>query len=241
MIEFLKDANEYLRGLPGQTKSVIGVTIILCVLCVIIGHKVKKMDPAGKTPLLMVPVLSFVGMINGFIKENIGKRWRFYAPLILSLTMYIFFANICGIFGFANPTNYLVNTAALATVTFLMIQISGIVSTGLWEYFKAFFSPSPLLFPINLISEFSLPVSLALRLFGNIMSGAVLAKIITGLLGVLKVPYIGIVILPAFNLVFDIAFGVIQTAVFILLSVIFTGAKIKDEDKIFIELEGGKL
>ena len=95
-------------------------------------------------------------------------------------------------------------------------------------YVKSLFDPVPLLFPINLIGEVTLPVSLALRLMGNIMSGAVLSKIIFGLLSYIAIPF-----LPFYNAIFDIFFGVIQAVVFLLLTIIFTGNKVSDEEKNF--------
>lgn len=127
----------------------------------------------------------------------------------------------------SSPTSYLLVNAALAIITFFIIQVTGIVSNGIKNYSKSFFEPVFLLFPINLIGEITLPVSLALRLMGNIMSGAVLSKIIFGLAGWFAIPF-----LPIYNAIFDIFFGVVQTAVFLLLTIIFTGNKVKDEDKI---------
>ena len=87
-----------------------------------------------------------------------------------------------------------------------------------------------LLFPINLIGEITLPVSLALRLLGNIISGAVLSKIIVGLASFIAIPF-----LPVYNAIFDIFFGLVQTVVFLLLTIIFTGNKVSDEEKNFEE------
>ena len=81
---------------------------------------------------------------------------------------------------------------------------------------------------MNIIGEFSLPISLCLRLFGNIISGSVIAILIKGFLGYLAIP-----VMPFINVVFDIGFGLIQTTVFVILSIIFTANKISDEDKIF--------
>lgn len=82
--------------------------------------------------------------------------------------------------------------------------------------------------PMNIISEISLPISLCLRLFGNIISGSVIALLIKGFAGWWAIP-----IMPVVNIVFDIGFGLIQTAVFVILSIIFTSMKIKDEEKIY--------
>lgn len=219
--------NLILFTLPSQVWSTIIITIVLCLIFMIVGRKIKKVDPKGKTPLWMIPFVILVDLINKMTKENVGKFWKAYAPYFLTLAIFLCVSNISGIFGLQSPTSYLVINAALAVITFFIIQITGILSNGIWRYSKSFFEPVFLLFPINLIGEVTLPVSLALRLMGNIMSGAVLSKIIFGLLGWYAIP-----VLPFYNAIFDIFFGVVQTAVFLLLTIIFTGNKVTDEDKL---------
>ena len=82
--------------------------------------------------------------------------------------------------------------------------------------------------PMNLMSELTLPISLCLRLFGNVISGTCISILIKYLLSWAAIP-----IMPLINALFDIAFGLIQVAVFVILSVIFTSMKIKDEEKIY--------
>ena len=214
-------------ALPDQVVSTIIITLVLSLIIILVGIKIKKVDPKGKTPIWLIPFIILVDMINNTTKENIGKRWKSYAPYFLTLAIFLFISNISGIFGLQSPTSYLIINAALAVITFFIIQITGIVSNGIKNYTKSFFEPIFLLFPINLIGEITLPVSLALRLLGNIMSGAILSKIIVGLLGWIAIPF-----LPVYNAIFDIFFGLVQTAVFFLLTVIFTGNKVSDEDKI---------
>lgn len=182
----------------------------------------------AKTPLWLVPFIMIVELINNFCKANIGLRWKSYAPYFTTLGIFLFMANTCSIFGMTPPTNYVVNNFGLSIITFFIIQGTGIVSNGVLAYLKGFIEPVFLLLPINIISEFSLPLSLALRLFGNILSGTVLSTIIVGLLGPIAIP-----ILPLYNMVFDVGFGLIQTVVFVILSIIFTSMKINDEEKIF--------
>ena len=214
-------------GLPDQVVSSIIITIVLSIIFIIVGSKIKKVKPEDKTPVWLIPFIILVDLINKMTKENVGKFWKAYAPYFLTLAIFLCVSNISGIFGLSSPTSYLLVNAALAVITFFIIQVTGIVSNGIKNYSKSFFEPVFLLFPINLIGEITLPVSLALRLMGNIMSGAVLSKIIFGLLGWFAIPF-----LPIYNAIFDIFFGVVQTAVFLLLTIIFTGNKVKDEDKI---------
>ena len=214
-------------GLPDQVISSIIITIVLSVIFIIVGSKIKKVKPEDKTPVWLIPFIILVDLINKMTKENVGKFWKAYAPYFLTLAIFLCVSNISGIFGLSSPTSYLLVNAALAVITFFIIQVTGIVSNGIKNYSKSFFEPVFLLFPINLIGEITLPVSLALRLMGNIMSGAVLSKIIFGLLGWFAIPF-----LPVYNAIFDIFFGVIQTVVFLLLSIMFAGMKVNDKDRL---------
>ena len=214
-------------GLPDQVVSSIIITLVLSIIFIIVGFKIKKVKPEDKTPVWLIPFIILVDLINKMTKDNVGKFWKAYAPYFLTLAIFLCVSNISGIFGLSSPTSYLLVNAALAIITFFIIQVTGIVSNGIKNYSKSFFEPVFLLFPINIIGEITLPVSLALRLMGNIMSGAVLSKIIFGLAGWFAIPF-----LPIYNAIFDIFFGVVQTAVFLLLTIIFTGNKVKDEDKI---------
>ncbi len=203
---------------------VVGVSIFLFILFLFI----RRVDPMKKTPLWLIPFMWLVDMMNGYIKVNIGKRWKAYSPWFLTLIIFIFFANISSVYLFTNPTGYVVVTFALAMCTFFVIQASGIISNGFLGYLKGFLDPTPVMLPMNILSEFTLPISLSLRLFGNVISGACISILIKNLLGWFAVP-----VMPFINLLFDIAFSLIQVAVFVILSVIFTSMKIKDEEKIY--------
>ena len=216
-----------LSALPAQIYSTVIITLVLCLIFIVVGTRIKKIKPEDKTPLWLIPFIVIVDLINNMSKENLGKLWKHYAPYFLTLGIYLFVANISGIFGLPSPTSYLLVNAALAFLSFLVIQLTGIISNGGKAYIKSFFEPIFVLLPINLISEITLPVSLALRLMGNIMSGGVLSKMIIGLGGWYVVP-----ILPIYNLIFDIFFGVIQMVVFLLLTIMFAGMKLNDDYKL---------
>lgn len=208
--------------------STLIITLILSVFFILLSFKLKKVDPLKKTSKWVTPFLMIVEMINNFIKQNIGKRWKSYSPWFLTITIFIFFSNISAIFLLDNPTSYVMITAALALLTFFVIQISGIVSKGFLGYLHGYIEPTPIMLPMNIISEISLPLSLCLRLFGNIVSGTVIAILIKGFMG-----WFAILAMPVVNIIFDIGFGIIQTAVFVILSIVFTSMKIDDEEKIY--------
>lgn len=204
------------------------ITGVLCVFFIVFYFLIKKVDTMKKTPLWLVPFLWLVDLINGFVKENIGIRWKSYAPWFLTLIVFIFFANTSAIYLLENPTGYLLVTFTLAMCSFFVIQGTGIVSLGVGGYLHGFIEPNPVMLPMNIISEVALPISLCLRLFGNVVSGSAISILVKGAMGWFSIP-----IMPFINLLFDFAFSLIQVAVFVILSIIYTSMKIKDEEKIY--------
>lgn len=206
--------------------STIIIVSVLVLFFFILSFAIKKVDPMKKTPLWLIPFLWVVETVNGFVKDNIGKRWKSYAPWFLTLVIFIFFANTSAVFFLENPTGYLLVPFTLALCTFFVIQATGIVSLGFKGYLKGFLDPTPVMLPMNIISELSLPISLCLRLYGNVVSGSVISILIKKSMGWWSLP-----VMPFINLLFDIAFSIIQVAVFVILSIIFTSQKISDDEK----------
>ena len=218
----------FLYDFYGPMKASVIIIAVLCIFFIILSFFIKKVDPSKKTPLWIVPFLWIVDLVNGFVKENIGMRWKSYAPWFLTLVIFIFFANISSIYLLDNPTSYIVVTAALAFCSFVVIQATGVVSLGPKGYLKSFLDPMPLMLPMNIISEFTFPLSLCLRLYGNVVSGVAISILVKNAFEWFAIPF-----MPVINLLFDIAFSIIQVAVFVILSIIFTSMKIKDEEKIY--------
>lgn len=213
---------------PGPIFSTLVITGVLIIVFIIIYFCLKKVDPLKKTPTWLVPMMWLVDLFNSLVKENIGKRWESYAPWYLTIAVFLFFSNISAIFLLDNPTSYLVVTFTLAMTSFVIMEATGIVSKGFGGWLKGFLDPIPIMLPMNIVSELAFPVSLSLRLFGNITSGAVISGLIKGALG-----YYSIIVMPFINILFDLAFGVIQVVVFIMLSIVNTSQKIDDSEKIY--------
>ena len=223
---------DFYVDLPPQMKSSFVITGVLIIFSILLGLRIKKLKPTDKPPLIIVVLEMAVDVINNLVKTNIGKRWRFYAPYILTLAMFLLFANTSSIWGLTPPTSYVSLNAALALISFLLVQGTGIVTNGIKEYAKSFVGPVPLLailiLPINIIGEIAFPFSLCLRLFGNILSGGVLSLFLQGMLG-----HWIVLVNPVFNAIFDIALGFIQVLVFVLLTTIFISMKVNEEEKIY--------
>lgn len=221
---------EFYTSLSPNIRSSILITVILVIFILVVNRKLKNHD-ATKTPTGIVLIAELlVDMINNFTKDIMGKSWKKYAAYILTLAMFLFFANISGLLGLYPPTANVAITVSLGLVTFAMIQYSGFKNNGFKNYLKSLADPSPLMLPLNIIGEIVVPFSLGFRLFGNILSGSILLALIYGMFEAMNIGLVAPFVTPIFHAVFDIFFGLIQTAVFIILTMVFISSKMPEEE-----------
>ncbi|MDR0886430.1 MAG: F0F1 ATP synthase subunit A [Clostridiales Family XIII bacterium] len=202
--------------------------IVIALLLILSARKLTQYPKGaqGVAELIVEFVYNLVGNTMG--KHNIG-----YAPYIGTLFIFLVLGNMLGMFGF-RPTTADVNmTFALSILTFLNIQIGSMRSRGVIGYFGHFAQPYPFLLPISILEEFSFPVSLGFRLFGNIFGGAIIMALVINGLGSLShivgmhYPFLEAIIpLPA-NLFFDIFEPIIQAYIFTMLTMVFIAKSIK--------------
>ncbi|MGH3344695.1 MAG: F0F1 ATP synthase subunit A [Carbonactinosporaceae bacterium] len=177
------------------------------------------------------PQLVWEGVITWVQKEvdaNIGKSAPYVVPIAVSLFFFILIANWIEIV----PTDHAVPaptadvnlTAALALLVIVWVHIVGIRRRGVGNYIKHFFQPYWLMFPINLIEEIAKPVTLALRLFGNIFAGGLMITLIA-LFPVAMIPVPN----AAWKL-FDMFIGVIQAFIFALLTILYFAFALQSEE-----------
>ena len=181
-----------------------------------------KMVPAGKK---QIAAEAIVGWIYKFTRENMGRANEGYAPYIGTIFAFILFGSSLGIFGLRPVTADLNVTAALAIMTFMIIQISGIRKLGVKGRLKEMAEPYPFIFPMKVLEELTLPVSLALRLFGNIFGGVIVVDLWMGFMEYLSglltdVPFLRAVTVLPLNGFFDMFEPVIQTYIFTMLTMV---------------------
>lgn len=250
------DWSKYCQHLfSAQLVSSLIVCAILAIVAILVGKRVSKLKPEDKPPIIVSIFEVLINVINNLVKGNIGKRWKSYAPYIFTIALYLTLANIAGLFPIpilvclpqgtitdagwqvttlAAPTSCWNITLALALISGFLIHYTGIKTKGIGKYIKeTYFEPLCFLFPVNLIGEVAFPLSLSLRLFGNILSGSVLSILVYGLLKQ-AMPWgaLGAFITPAMHAIFDIMFGIIQVLVFVLLTTIFISQKVNEDELI---------
>ena len=215
---------DYLSNIPSYFLTSLALMILVGIILYFVGKKVEKLNPKDRPTKFIVIFISFVKFFNNFIKGYVGKQWKWLSPLIFTLATYVFVSNISGMFALDSPTKYTAITFSLSIFAFLIIQITGLISSK-WKHFLSIFKPIPVMMPLNLIGEITPIISIALRLFGNLISGTVFIVLIYRFTG-----WLSVIIAPAFHLIFDLGFGFIQALVYVLLTVIFTSSKIDDKD-----------
>jgi F-type H+-transporting ATPase subunit a len=142
-----------------------------------------------------------------------GDRPEPYLPFIGTIFLFIATANILAIFpGYVPPTASLSTTAALAIAVFLAVPVFGITRQGWRVYLRHYIEPSPVMLPFNVIGDLSRTLALAVRLFGNIMSGT---KIVAVLVGI--VPLVFPIVFRALGLLT----GLIQAYIFAVLAMVY--------------------
>ena len=179
--------------------------------------KVSSTNPS-KIQLMWEAV---VGEVTRQVEGNLGRVHPFVVPLAIALFVFILVANwfelIPSLHLLPSPTADVNLTYALALLVIVGVHIFSLRERGLKGYVKHYFEPHPAMFPLNLIEELVKPVTLALRLFGNIFAGGIMIAII-GLLPIWA--------LWGPNVIwrlFDMFIGLIQAFIFALLTVIYFG------------------
>lgn len=222
-------------GLPVTITVVTTWFLILFMFLLFkIGTSKLEIIP-GRLQLVLEIIYDFLYDIIGQMMGNWKKKYFSYiGPLFL----FIFTANIIGFFpipwyfindghltiapAFKTPTADLNTTVGLALLTTFVFLKAAIKVNGVTGYLKGFLAPIPIMLPLNIVGEFAKPVNISVRLFGNAFAGGV----IMGLL------YMGApaVVPAALHLYFDLFAGLVQSFVFIMLSMVYIQGALGDAD-----------
>lgn len=158
------------------------------------------------------------------IKKQIQEvgitKAKSFLPFLGTLFLLIAFAGLCTIIpGFVPPTSSLSTTAALAICVFFAVPVFGISNSGWIGYFKTYFQPTIIMLPFNIISEISRTIALAIRLFGNMMSGVMIVSILLSIS-----PFIFPVVMKLLGLLT----GMVQAYIFSILATVFIAAALRE-------------
>ena len=238
--------------IPSIPDQVLYTWIVMGILLVVavVATRRLQMVPRGSQNFMETVLEQFVNELD----ETIGRGARRYLPLIATLGLFILTSNLMGLVpGLIAPTANLNTTAACALIVFFTYHWIGVRKQGLVPYLKHFAGPvptalKPLMFVIEIISHCARPLSLSLRLFGNMMAGHILLAIfffmmgLDGMLGWALSGSLGGILIGApaaailvvfvigFLLPLKILVALIQTFIFCKLAMLYIAAAVEETE-----------
>jgi F-type H+-transporting ATPase subunit a len=214
--------HQFAWDIPDHVIMALLVLVISAILFPLATRRLRRDDPGPFQQTLEATVAA----LKDLLRDIIGHDGDRYLYIIGAFTVFIFLANIFGLFFFLQPPTSNTNTTfALSISAFLYYNFEGIRRQGLGHYIKHFMGPvwwlAPLMFPIELIGNFARILSLGVRLFGNIFGEHTATGIFMGLIPfVVPWPMMGLGIFGAF----------LQTFVFIMLTMVYISGAIAAEE-----------
>ena len=202
----------------------LGVCTFVAIFLIVLGQAFRKGDPT-KTPtgvLLLADVL--VNTAIGICGDNFKSKTWHYLPFYGTLMLCMVCSNLAGLLGVQAPTSNLSVCATLALICILTMHFTDIRLHGIVAKFKGWCEPFALLFPINVVGDLALPLSLTMRLFGNMLAGTIIFLMVYLLMKNLwPFSVLGFVVTPFLHAYFDVFSGCMQTYIFFTLTTYFMG------------------
>lgn len=202
------------------TETTVNTWIIMAVLIAFAIVVRVKLNSFTEVPKGFQNFIEFlVEVFDRMVISTAGHKLAFLSSWFFTVFLFVGVANISGLFFLRPPTADWAATIPLAIVTFFLIQGMAF-KHNTREHIKGLFQPIFLFFPLNVMGELAKPISLSFRLFGNVLGGVILISIIYGI-----APLILQLSLPlVLHAYFDLAAGLLQAYVFVVLSMAFIAA-----------------
>lgn len=199
------------------------VMVLIMVLVFAFTRNLKKVPDKKQSIVEMI-----VGMFNGLVEENMGKKYRSFIPFIGTMGFFLFFLNLSGLIGVEPSTKDINVTAAFALISFFVINGNALAKVGLKGYGKELIKPFPLMLPMNLLEKITLPISLCLRLFCNMLVGSIIIGLLYELTIYLHYVFSFVIPIPI-HFFFDLFDGTIQVYIFMMLTMLYTRMGAEEE------------
>lgn len=205
-------------GIEVAESTVISWVImaIIMILTLVLTRNMKVENP-GK---LQVGVEYVVESLQNIVRGIVGHEGERYVPYLATVLVFLGISNVFAVTGMKPPTKDLNVSAAVALMSIVLVQIASVRQNRVKGWLKGFTKPIAVVTPINIMELAIRPLSLCMRLFGNVLGAFVVMKLLEHL-----VP----IILPAvFSLYFDFFDGLIQAYVFVFLTGLFIKEAVED-------------
>ena len=216
----------------------LAVLISILFLCLYMTHGIRARVYTKRAVLAEWAVEK----VEGLVKENMGEYFKGFAPFIGAILLLSAFSSLSSLVGLFAPTSDLNVVAGWAILVFILITYYKL-KCGPWYYIKGFMEPIPLMLPMNIIGEIATPVSMTLRHYGNILSGAVISILLAsalqaasnlvfgnlpGILGTF--PFFRVGIPAVLSIYFDLFSGCLQAFIFSMLTMLYVSTSFPMEE-----------
>ncbi len=199
--------------------TIVSTWVVMFLLVVVARFTTRRLSAETRIPPLQNVLEVIVEGIRGQIREVSGQDPGPYLPFIGTLFLFIAAANILSIVpGYQPPTGSLSTTAALATCVFAAVPLYGVAAQGVLSYLRQYSRPTLFMLPFNMIGELSRTLALAVRLYGNMMSGTVIAGILIGFTPLF---------VPILMQLLGLLTGMIQAYIFAVLAMVYIASATK--------------
>lgn len=231
---------DFVSAITGEVLMSFFVMAFIILLAIVVRLIYIKDDPLKERKGIKLVLEMAVEKLENFQHEIMGVRFDSLTGYFITLALFIMFSFIVGITGLPNPLTSLMVPLCMAICTFVLIHFTA-MKKNKFKYFKRYIDPIPVFLPINLLSMWAPILSLTLRLFGNALAGYTFMTLCYNFFGYLSSLMFGAgpgsiavapFIAPLLHLYFDLFSGLIQTLVFIILSMIWISQEDSDEDRI---------
>jgi F-type H+-transporting ATPase subunit a len=207
----------WIGRIPVTATMITSFFISLALVGVVLVLRLALSRSPSSTPATLA--LLTVEWLDRLVRDVAGRAEPALVALSGSLFLFIAACNLAGqLPGVRPPTASLATTSALAIIVFFAVPVAGIRARGVRGYLLGYFRPNPLLAPLHVISELSRTLALAMRLFGNMMSGHMVVALLVMLTGFL---------VPMPLMALDMLIGLLQAYIFAVLATVYVGAAIR--------------
>lgn len=216
------------------TETVVWGWIFTILILVFVFFATRKMQQVPRGPQLVAEwIVEFVYNMVTDVMDEVGER---FAPYMGTLLLFLIPGSMLGLLDCRPLAADLNLTAPLALVSFVMIHYNAVKAKTAKGYIKELSSPYAFMLPMNIMSDSMFPVTLAMRLFGNLLAGFIVMSLFYGALESLsamcgsEIPFFQLILPLPFNAFFDMFEPVLQGYIFVMLTMVFTSNARKVED-----------
>lgn len=210
-------------GFVRITATLVFTWITMLVLALVFFLITRNLKTEGEISKGQNILEALIETMRDQIKQISQQEPDRYLPFIGTLFIFILVSNIFSVIpGYIAPTGSLNTSTALAFCVFLSVPVYGIADQGLISYLKEYIKPTFIMLPFNIISELSRTLSLAIRLYGNVMSSSIIVAILLGV-----VPLFFPVVIQTLGLLT----GVIQAYIFAILAIVYIASATENEKR----------